>query len=191
MSFTVLKPFPKQLSLEGFETEVIIRPLEPEDAGELLEFFGRVPEEERFYLKEDVTDPRVVDGWAQDIDYNRVMPLVGLLDNKIVADGTLHRHRAGARRHIGEVRIVVDPEHRRRGLGTLMLRELVDIAYDNAMDGVVMELIDGVETDAIEIAKGLGFQQLAVMPNFAKDAAGEPHDLLVLHLVLDDWLEDQ
>ncbi len=190
MSFTVLKPFPKHLSLEGFETEVIIRPLEPEDATELLEFFGRVPEEERFYLKEDVTDQRVIEGWAQDIDYNRVMPLVGILDDKIVADGTLHRHRAGARRHIGEVRVVVDPEYRHRGLGTLMIRELVDIAYDNAMDGVIMELIDGVETDAIEIAKGLGFQQIAAMPGFAKDAAGEPHDLLVLHLVLDNWLEE-
>ena len=189
MSITVLKDSPKELPWLRGHTRVAIRPLDTGDAKELLQFFLRVPEEERFYLKEDVTSYQVIERWVQDIDYNRVMPLVALLAGRIVADATLHRHRAGARRHISEIRVVVDPSHRNQGLGTMMVRELVDIAYDNAMDSVIFELIEGEEDNAIQVAERLGFKKIASLPNFVKDLEGKPHQLVVMQLTLDDWLE--
>ena len=191
MSLTVLKEFPKEVLLSGNNLQVSIRPLAPGDAVELLAFFSRIPEEDRFFLKEDVTSPEVISTWAEEIDYNRVVPLVGLLDGEIVADATLHRHRAGARRHIGEIRVVVDPRYRHMGLGTLMIREVVDIAYDNAMDGLIFELVEGNEDNAIALAKSLGFQELTSLPSFVKDLEGRPHDLVLLQLPLDNWLESR
>ncbi len=82
-------------------THVTFRPLEPTDANRLLQFFNRVPAEDRFYLKEDVTSAEVIENWVQHIDYNRVLPLLALIDGEIVADATLHRSRAGAHRHLG------------------------------------------------------------------------------------------
>ena len=189
MSLTVLKEFPKEVRLSSDSLQVSIRPLAPGDAAELLAFFLRIPEEDRFFLKEDVTSPEVTSTWAEEIDYDRVVPLVGLVDGEIVADATLHRHRAGARRHIGEIRVVVDPRYRNMGLGTLMIREVVDIAYDNAMDGVIFELVKGKEDNAIAVVKSLGFQELTSLPSFVKDLEGQPHDLVLLQLSLDEWLE--
>ncbi len=189
MSLTVLKEYPREVLLSRNNLQVSIRPLAPGDATELLAFFSRIPEEDRFFFKEDVTSPEVTSTWAEEIDYDRVVPLVGLVDGEIVADATLHRHRAGARRHIGEIRVVVDPRYRNMGLGTLMIREVVDIAYDNAMDGVLFELAKGKEENAIAVAKSLGFQELTSLPGFIKDLEGQPHDLVLLQLPLDKWLE--
>jgi RimJ/RimL family protein N-acetyltransferase len=167
---------------------VTVRPLEPQDAIRLREFFLRVPEEDRYYLKEDVTSATVIESWVGHIDYDRVVPMVALIDDEIVADATLHRHRAGARRHIGEIRVVVDPRYRNRGLGSLMVRELVDIAYDNAMDSVVFELVEGEEDSAIKVAEGLGFKKIATLTNFVKDMERNPHNLVIMELLLENWL---
>jgi RimJ/RimL family protein N-acetyltransferase len=189
MSFTVIRSFPKEIELPRSESRVIVRPLVSEDAFRLAEFFSRIPEEDRFYLKEDVTSAEVIGNWAQHIDYDRVVPLVALIGEEIVADATLHRHRAGARRHIGEIRAVVDPRYRNRGIGSLMVREVVDIAYDNAMDSVIFELVAGKEDDAIKVTERLGFKKVATLPNFVKDMEQKRHNLVVMELQLEDWLQ--
>ena len=97
--------------------EITLRPMLPDDKDGLLDFFRRMDEEDRFYLKEDVTSVIVISEWARTLDYSRTLPILAIVDGKIVAVGTLHYSRGGARRHIGEVRVVVDPEYRRRGLG--------------------------------------------------------------------------
>lgn len=56
---------------------------------------------------------------------------MALVGEDIVADATLHRHRAGACRHIGGIRVVVDPDYRNMGIGSSLVREVVDIGYDN------------------------------------------------------------
>jgi RimJ/RimL family protein N-acetyltransferase len=189
MSFTVIRTFPKEIELPRSELRITIRPLNSEDAYRLAQFFSKIPEEDRFYLKEDVTSAEVIGNWAQHIDYDRVVPLVALIGEEIVADATLHRHRAGARRLIGEIRIVVDPGYRNLGIGSLMVREVVDIAYDNAMDSVIFELVEGKEDDAIKVTERLGFKKVARLKNFVKDMEQKHHDLIIMELQLEDWLQ--
>lgn len=189
MNITVMRDFPKELALPRSDVLVSIRPLQPGDDFELREFFLRIPEDECFFLKEDVTSAEVIDKWVNSIDYDRVVPIVALVEDRIVADATLHRHRAGARRHIGEIRVVVDPKFRNQGLGSMLVRELVDVAYDNAMDGVFFELVEGKEDGAIKLAEKLGSKRVATLPNFVKDLEREPRSLVILELPLEEWLE--
>ena len=60
--------FPKTILLRD-GTQVTLRPLVEEDKLRLLDFFRRIPEEERYYLKENVTSPEVIQVWTTDIDY--------------------------------------------------------------------------------------------------------------------------
>jgi L-amino acid N-acyltransferase YncA len=189
MSFTVIRTFPKEIELHNKESRVTIRPLISEDAYRLSEFFSRIPEEDRFFLKEDVTSAEVIGNWVQNIDYERVVPMVALIGEEIVADATLHRHRAGARRHIGEIRVVVEPDYRNLGIGSLLVKELVDIAYDNALDSVIFELVEGKEDAAIKVAESLGFKRVATLQNFVKDMERNRHHLVLLELQLEDWLQ--
>ena len=92
--------YPKTMELLDGQ-QVTIRPMVSADKDALLEFFLRVSEEDRYYLKEDVTSPDVIKQWSESLNDSRALPMLALAGEKIVADGTLHRRRAGARKHIG------------------------------------------------------------------------------------------
>lgn len=160
--------------------QVTIRLMVPEDKDALLEFFRRIPEEDRFYLKEDVTSATVIGRWADNLDYSRALPLLAISNGRIVADGTLHFRRAGARRHVGEVRVVVDPEYRNRAIGRMVLRKLAEIARYKGLKKLVAEVVAVKEEAAEETARVLGFTRIAVLTDHIRDINGESHDLVIL-----------
>jgi L-amino acid N-acyltransferase YncA len=160
--------------------QMTIRPMVPEDKDELLAFFRRIPEADRFGLKEDVTNPSVMERWALTLDYSRVLPLLAILDGQIVGDGTLHHRRAGARQHIGEVRVVVDPAYRNRGVGRALLHKLIDIAGDKRLQKLMFEVIADTEEAARHTAQVLGFVPVALLPGQVQDASGTLHDLILM-----------
>jgi L-amino acid N-acyltransferase YncA len=157
-----------------------MRPMLPEDQDALLDFFRSIPPEDRFYLKDDVTDPNVVARWAQTLDYSRVLPLLAFLDDKIVGDGTLHHRRAGARQHIGEVRVVVHPAYRDRGVGRGLLHNLIDIAGDKGLKQLMFEVVADTEPAARHTAQVLGFIPVAMLPAHVCDSSGNLHDLVIM-----------
>jgi hypothetical protein len=59
-------------------TEVTLRPLVEEDEFRLLDFFRRTPQGERYYLKENVASPEVIQHWTSNLDYRRVIPIIAL-----------------------------------------------------------------------------------------------------------------
>ena len=99
----------------------------------------------------------------------------------------MHRHRAGARRHIGEIRIVVEPEFRNQGLGSLIVRELNDVAYNIGLERVIFELVEDIEQEAIKVAERLGFVKAESLNSFVGDMDGQPHNLVIMDLPLDIW----
>ena len=183
-----LSAYPKEIVLrEG--PEVVLKPMTEHDAGALLRFFLKIPSADRFYLKEDVTLPTVTQRWARELDYDRALPLLAWIDGQVVADATLHRQRAGARRHVGEVRILVDPDYRNRGLGTAMIRELATIANESGLEILTFELVAEKEDAAIAAAKFVGFVPVGVLRGHAKDPDSHPRDLVMLEMPLGKWFE--
>jgi L-amino acid N-acyltransferase YncA len=178
--------YPKTVLLRD-NTRVVIRPLTEGDAHRLLRFFQRIPEEERYYLKEDVVSPEVIQAWCRNIEYDRVIPMVAVVDDEIVADATLHRSRAPARRHFGELRIVVDPAYREIGLGRRLIGELLDVAVELGLWGAMFELVSHHENLAIAAAKSLGFQMTALLKERIRDISGDPRDLVIMELPLWDY----
>jgi L-amino acid N-acyltransferase YncA len=189
MTTTAIRVYPKHAKIGKDEASITLRPLQSGDEHELLEFFRRVPEEDRFYLKEDVTLAEVIHRWVEHIDYNRVFALVAVANGAIVGDATLHRSRSNARSHAGEIRVVVDPNFRNQGLGTMLLRELVDIATDSGLDSILFELVEEKEEDAIKVSERLGFTKVATIPNNVRDIDGRFHNSIVMQHNLGDWME--
>ena len=180
-----IEAYPKTILLrDGISVQ--LRPLEESDKLRLLQFFERVPEAERYYLKENVTSPEVIRAWTTNIDFERVIPLVALAGDEIVADATLHRSRAMARRHIGELRVVVDPEYRDRGLGRRLIRELLDIAVDLRLYKATFELVAQREKAAIIAAESVGFRRVATLDGRIRDLWGNYQDLAQLEMPLKD-----
>ena len=182
MTTTTIYPIPgyPTVYLTADGAQMTIRPMVPADQDALLDFFRSIPPEDRFYLKEDVTDPKVLERWAQTLDYSRALPLLAILDGKIAGDGTLHHRRAGARKHVGEVRVVVAPAYRNRGVGRGLLHQLIDIAGDMGLKQLIFEVVAETEQAARHTAQLLGFVPVAVLPAHVCDACGNPHDLIIM-----------
>ena len=176
-----LRRFPRDATLSD-GVRVTIRPLTSEDKAELLRFFLRVPEEDRFYLNNNVTAPEVIREFTDRIDLEQAVPLIALHEGRIVADSTLHRSRRASRRHVGELRIVVDPEFRGKGLGSWLIHELIEIARDLGLYRLVFELVARREQRAIQAAIAAGFEEVAVLEGRVRDSYGSLQDLMILEL---------
>lgn len=85
--------------------------------------------------------------------------------------------------------MVVDPRYRNQGLGTLMVRELVDIAYDHGLDSLLFELVEGKEDTAIQVSERMGFARVATLPILLRTWSGIPTIWWILELPLEGWLE--
>ena len=188
MAVYAVSAYPKAPSLRD-GSRVTIRPLDSSDESALLQFFLAVPEDERYFLKEDVTSPQVIGRWVTDMDYSRALPLVALVDGSIVANAVLIRRRGNSRSHIGEIRLVVAPEWRNRGLGTMLIRELCDIADDGDLEKVLFEVVADVEKEALKAAEWLGFLRVGTIEGAARDQSGQHHDVILLAMPLGKWYQ--
>jgi RimJ/RimL family protein N-acetyltransferase len=183
---SVLKKYPKEVSLSGGPT-VTLRPLEQGDAAALLTMFTCIPNADLRHLRDDVTDRWLIDRWVKTINVEKVFPLVAVVGDAIVGDATLHRSKLGAARHIGEIRIVIHPDYRNKGLGTMMIRELIGASSAWGLEKVIAELVSE-EQSAIRAFLNLGFQQVAVLPDFFKTENGANYDKVILtYSLVTDW----
>ena len=131
----------------------------------------------------------MIHGWTDNLDVERVVPIVAVLNGEIVGDATLHRSRAPARKHIGEVRVVVTPDFGRRGLGTRLIQELIDLGTAIELERLVFELVDRRESGAIQAALRCGFEETNVIKNRVRDIYGSDQDLVILERSLGDDME--
>ena len=160
-------------------TRVLLRPLVKEDREKLLQFFQGLDARELSFLRNDVRDPAVVDHWVNHIDYNRVFPLVAEAEGRIVGDITLHMRKVGWKRHLGNVRVVVAKDYQGRGLGTLLINEIVELAGEFGLEKLVAE-IHLQALSAFTAFKKAGFSVKAVFEDLVKDPAGKSSDLVVM-----------
>jgi len=185
----MLDAYPKVIiSKDG--TAALLRPLVPEDEGALNDFFSRIPENERWFRKENVSDPQVVRRWIRNLDYAVVLRMVAVkeADGRIIASLSLHRRSFGYLSHIGYIRIMVDPAYRAQRLGTWMLLDMVKLAMEMGVEKLVAELVAGVEEAALHAAHKLDFFKEAVLHDYVKDPEGRSHDLIIMVKTLHrDW----
>jgi ribosomal protein S18 acetylase RimI-like enzyme len=157
-----------------------IRPIEAGDSEALSGFFERIPESDRTFLKEDVGDPRVLDEWVQPGDGRTI----AVDDDQVVgALAVVPLH--GWSSHVGEIRLVVDPDHRGRGIGRRLARHAVLDAVDMRLGKLVVEVISD-QGALIAMFRGLGFEPEALLTDHVRDRSGETHDLIVLANSVDE-----
>jgi GNAT superfamily N-acetyltransferase len=173
-----LSHYPKLVNLKGGQS-VVLRVLTPADERELHRFLVELPPEERLHFRDDVSDPVTVHNWCQDLDFSRVIPLIALLGERIVADLTLHLLEHGWTRHMAEIRGVVRPDMRHCGLGTKMIYEMLSIAQSLELEKAMLELVKP-QRGALVHFTSLGFGVEAVLKDWVKDFNGEYQDLLIL-----------
>ncbi len=172
------KEYPKAVILKD-GTEVLLRLLTKDDNELLYKFFNQLPKEDRLFLKEDVTDPDVIGRWIENLDYDKVLPLIAEKDGEIVADATLHRDAYGWEKHIGEVRVVVARELQRKGLGAIMVQQLFHHALRRGLDKLQVLVMEN-QIAAIKAFRRVGFKKEAELKDHVIDLQGKKHNLIIM-----------
>ncbi|MGB9735322.1 MAG: GNAT family N-acetyltransferase [bacterium] len=159
---------------------ISIRAMTKNDVNALHEFFTRIPEEDRLFLKHNVADKKVIETWAKELDYNSVLPLLAFdKDNKIIGDATLHMKDYGWSRHIGEIRIVVSRAYRNKGVGLALSREIFLAALERKLSKIVAQMAAD-QKGAIKVFEKLGFTKEAELKNHIMDLKGQTHNLVIM-----------
>ena len=150
------------------------------DSPALSGFFERIPESDRTFLKEDVGDPRVLEDWVQP----GTGRTIAVDDGQVVgALAVVPLH--GWSSHVGEIRLVVDPDHRGRGIGRRLARQAVLDAVDMGLGKLVVEVISD-QGALIAMFRGLGFEPEALLTDHVRDRSGQTRDLIVLANSVDE-----
>ena len=170
-------------------TEVTIRRLVANDIDRLMEFYGSLPEEDRRYLKFDVTDRKVVAKRLRRVESGDDIRIVAVHGGVLVASGALELSGEGWSKHQGEIRVMVARPFQHRGLGTIMIRELYFIAVQNKIETIVARMMRP-QAGAQKVFHRLGFRDETMLPDFVKDLQGGSQDLIVMTCdVKDLWKE--
>ena len=177
-----LQKFPKKIALKD-GSKVTLRPLRKTDEKEFHAFFQAVPESERMFIKHRVTEPAVIREWCQNIDLGRNLPMLALLDDKIIGDATLHQQLGGWKRHIGRVSVLVHPGYRGRGLAKALVHEIVEFSRNSGIEKIEAEFI-GEQATAIHMFAMLGFSEILRLESYVKDMQAIAHDYVLMGLDL-------
>ena len=163
-------------------TRVLLRLLDSSDRGRLHAMFAVVSDDDLTSMRDNVKDPAVIQRWVEELNYSRVIPLIAVVNDDIVGDATLHLGR-GPYRHRAEVRIFLSKTYRQRGLGTVMLKSLIDIAKKLNLHLLTVE-VAADSTPTIRAFRGMGFQMQTILPDFMMMPDGEARDVALLILPL-------
>ena len=178
--------YPKEIELKDGR-KVTIRPMTKEDGSDLLTFFRSLREVDRMNMRDDVTNPEVVQKWVDNLDYDYVFPLLAIDEGRIVADASIHRNTHGWSKHVGQIRVSVHYDLQGKGLGYHMAREIFVIAHSMEIDKVLAEMMDN-QTGAIKVFEKLGFQMAVRFKNHVRDLEGKLHDLVVMSVDINELM---
>jgi L-amino acid N-acyltransferase YncA len=168
---------PREVSLSD-GTPITLRLLTRADREAFLSFTTGLPEHDQLFLRTDITDPDVVDGWLDNIDLGRTVTIIAERGGQVLGYGSLHFNNAPWSRHVGEIRVLISGEMRGKGLG----RALTEAIFAQALDQGIEKMVAQMTTDqggAIATFEQLGFKAEALLRDHVKDRNGEKHDLLV------------
>lgn len=150
---------------------------------QVVAFFEGIPEGDRTFFKEPVGGEHTVRSWLGDHRSTRLIALDGsdVVGYAAVIEGV------GWSRHVGELRLVVGPRHRREGVGHRLAKAALGVALDAGLSKVFVEAI-ATQESTIGLFVKLGFVPEALLEDHVRDLNGQLNDLIVLaHRTAETW----
>ena len=170
--------YPRTLTLRR-KRSVQVRPMGVEDADALHGFFCRIPEEDLLFLRRDVTDRDVIESWALDVASGQTFTLLAERDGHVVGEASIHRSRVPWTAHVGEIRVVIDAEHRRLGLGSALVQAIFLEALGRDIEKIIAEMTPD-QKGAIAVFQKLGFRVEGLLRDHVRDRRGAKRDLILM-----------
>ncbi len=172
------RDYPRSITLDN-DTPISLRLMTPADADRIMAFARALPEEDLQFLRSDITDPKIVAQWVQNMAAERTITILAEASGDLAGYASLHYNQVTWQRHLGEIRIQVGPRYRSHGLGRVMAGEIFGVARDLGLRKVVAQMT-AEQKGAIATFERLGFHPEALLQDFVIDRGGRTHDRVVM-----------
>jgi len=171
------RPYPMTVHLGG--VDVTVRSMSDGDAAAVLAFARALPGHDLLFLRRDITQPDAVQTWVRAIERGVITTVLAERDGAVQGYATIDRGDLSWSPHVAEVRVLVAPAMRGKGLGRRLTQEAFAIALALGIEKIVAQMtVD--QKGAIAVFEGLGFRPEALLRDHVKDREGDKHDLLIL-----------
>ena len=163
-----------------------IRSVHAADEPAVERFVARIPEGDRTFFKEDVNGTDVVAFWQR----RGGVTTIAVDEGEVIGYGAVIPLQ-GWSSHVGEVRVIVDPGTRGRGVGRALARGAILSSLELGLTKLVVEVMADQEA-TIAMFRALGFDPEALLEDQVRDSSGDLHDLMILsHSVEEAWASMQ
>jgi L-amino acid N-acyltransferase YncA len=175
----MIEDYPKKITLPD-GTSLTLRPMSRDDQYALYSFFISLAGDDRRFLRNDVTDRKLIEKWARNLNFDRVLPILAEYEGRIVANATLHYQTFGWGRHVAEVRVTIAPDFQGRRLGAVLLEEITHLAEQSKVKKLLARIVTNRE-GVIRAFERAGFSRLTVLENYVKGLHDQQYaDILLL-----------
>lgn len=160
--------------------------IEKEDLPELMDAFNSVVREGKYLLvNQEVTNLDFEYQWFYGNREAGVQELIARVNGKIVGAANLSP-LTGKRAHVAEFGIFIIKECRNRGLGTILLKELIQVAKDGGFEVFQLSAFS-TNKRALRLYKKCGFQERGTLSYEFKFKDGTYADEVMMQLLLTDF----
>ncbi len=167
------------------EIDVKRRQIKLKDGDAIMVFSRALPEQDLLFRRMDITQAHVVDTWINYIETGKTVSLLAEDDGQMVGYCSLHTSEILWTRHLGEIRLLVAPEYRGKGIGGELARQTFELAGHLKLQKLVVQMMS-TQQDAQTLFHHLGFVPEALLHDWAIDRNGRTHDLIVLSREIDE-----
>lgn len=163
---------------------MIIRPLQPDDRGALLQFGHQLPQDDWLYLENDLRAPDVVARLTNAYAAEHWRQVVACDATQGIAAYASVRTATGRSSHVAAVQLIVGELWRRNGLGRAMGQVVFAEAQKLQASKVVAEMLEAQRSGQAIFAR-LGFRIEGTLRGHARDRFGQRHNVVVMATLLD------
>ena len=144
-------------------------------------FVGKVPMHDLLFLDRDICEPKVLAAWRRAIEKGSLHSLVAIADGEIVATTAVIRDPLSWSAHVADVRLLVLPESRGKGVGRTLLEASIEHAIARGATKLTARMTPD-QLGAITLFEEGGFRGEALLRDHVRNADGQAHDLAILSL---------
>ena len=173
----IARRYPRQVELaDGSRIELEL--MGSGDIDGMLAFARTLPPRDLMFLRINITERATVRHWIDSIQAGRTITVLARQDGNVLGESTLLHNEANWTRHLGEIRIQISPDARRRGLARVLAREIDAIAKQVGLQLLTARMtLD--QSAAQAVFRRLGFQREAVLWDYAITPDGHTRNVLV------------
>lgn len=174
---TTTRTYPRLVPNPG--GEVTLRLLTPDDGDAVLAFAQKLSPHDLLFLRRDISQPKVVAAWMEATRLGRIVAVLAMRGAVVLGCATIVRDELSWSRHVGEMRVILEPGSRGLGLGQTLTQECFALAIELGVEKLTAQMtVD--QRGAINVFEGLGFRAEALLHDHVKDRDGKTHDIVIL-----------